>query len=82
MEKKYIIFNVIELSKINFNEVLETSIDTIIKSIDDQKTFVNWEGVTPNFVGTLTTKEGPYSVEEILIILSGEDWYKRIDFQS
>jgi hypothetical protein len=82
MEKKYIIFNVIELDNINFNEVLETSSETVRKSVDNTKTFVNWSGDTPNCVETLTTKEGPYSIEEILIILNGEDWFKSIIFLS
>jgi hypothetical protein len=82
MEKKYIIFNVIELTNINFNEVLETSSETVRKSVDNTKTFVNWSGDTPNCVETLTTKEGPYSIEEMLVILSGNDWFKTIIFQS
>jgi hypothetical protein len=82
MEKKYIIFNVIELTNINFNEVLETSSETVRKSVDNTKTFVNWSGDTPNFIETLTTKEGPYSIEEMLVILSGNDWFKPIIFQS
>ena len=82
MEKKYIIFNVSELTNINFNEVLETSSETVRKSVDNTKTFVTWVGNTPNCVETLTTKEGPYSIEEILVILNGEDWFKSIVFQS
>jgi hypothetical protein len=82
MEKKHIIFNVIELTNINFNEVLETSSETVRKSVDNTKTFVTWIGNTPNCVETLTTKEGPYSIEEILVILNGEDWFKSIVFQS
>jgi hypothetical protein len=63
------------LNTINSNEVLETSIDTVRKSVDGTKTFVKWEGVTiPQSVESLTTKEGPYTYEEILTILSTEEW--------
>jgi hypothetical protein len=68
------IFNVSELNKINFNEVLETSIDTVRKSVDLTKTFVKWDGTIPNCVNNLTTKEGPYTYDEILVILSTPEW--------
>ena len=69
------IFNVSELDMIDFNEVLETSIDTVRKSVDETKTFVKWDGaIIPPSVELLTTKEGPYTYQEILIILSTEEW--------
>jgi hypothetical protein len=76
--RQYIIFNVSEINKINFNEVLETSPETLRKSIDETKTFVKWDGDAPEFVSTLTTSEGPYTYEEILEILSTEEWTKTI----
>jgi hypothetical protein len=69
------IFNVSELGSVNFNEVLETSQDTVRKSVDETKTFVKWEGeTTPTSVDSLTTKEGPYTYNEILTILSTSEW--------
>lgn len=76
METSYIIFDVSELPSINFTEVLETSIDTVMKSVDGQKTFVKWEGEMPNCVISLTTKEGPYTNEQMIEILKGNDWTK------
>ena len=72
--RKFMIFNVSELSNINFEEVLETSIDTVRKSVDETKTFVKWDGVIPECVSNLNTKEGPYTYEEILTILSTPEW--------
>jgi hypothetical protein len=57
--RQFMIFNVSELDNIDFNEVLETSKDTVRKSIDGTKTFVKWEGNIPSSVQSLTTKEGP-----------------------
>ena len=74
MERNFMIFNVSELPNINFNEVLETSIYTIRKSVDGQKTFVKWEGVIPECVSNLTTKEGPYTNIEIIEILNTPEW--------
>jgi hypothetical protein len=69
------IFDVSELDTINFNEVLETSADTVRKSVDQTKTFVKWDGVTiPPSVDALTTKQGPYTYTEILSILSTSEW--------
>ena len=69
------IFNVSELDTIDFNEVLETSAETVRKSVDETKTFVKWDGVTiPPSVEALTTKEGPYTYTEILDILATPEW--------
>jgi hypothetical protein len=72
--RQFMIFNVSELDNIDFNEVLETSKDTVRKSIDGTKTFVKWEGNIPSSVQSLTTKEGPYTYNEILTILEGLEW--------
>jgi hypothetical protein len=73
--REFMIFNVSELPQIDFTQVCETSIDTVRKSIDGTKTFVKWDGETiPSSVASLTTKDGPYSYQEILDILSTEEW--------
>ena len=73
--RQFMIFSVTELPNIDFTQVNETSIDTVRKSVDGTKTFVKWDGETiPSSVESLTTKEGPYTYEEILIILSTEEW--------
>ncbi len=69
------IFNVSELGLVDFTQVLETSQDTVRKSIDETKTFLKWEGdVVPSSINSLTTKEGPYNYSEIRTILSGVEW--------
>lgn len=73
--REFMIFNVSELSNIDFTQVLETSIDTVRKSVDGSKTFVKWDGVEiPQSVNSLTTKEGPYTYSQILEILSTPEW--------
>ena len=73
-DRHFMIFNVSELNSIDFSTVLETSPETVRKSVDETKTFVKWEGEMPACVENLTTKEGPYSYEEILEILAGSEW--------
>ncbi len=72
--REYLIFPVSELSKVDFSQVLETSVDTVRKSVDETKTFVKWNGETPAFVATMTGTEGPYTHAEILDILSTSEW--------
>jgi len=72
--RKYLIFNMSEIDIINFSSVLETSVDTIRKSIDETLTFVKWDGSTPSFVSSLSTSQGPYTHTEILSVLSTETW--------
>ena len=73
-DRNFMIFNVSELNDIDFNQVLETSADTIRKSVNQSKTFVKWEGNIPTCVNNLTTKEGPYTYNEILVILATSEW--------
>ena len=72
--RRFMIFNVSELNQIDFNTVLETSADTVRKSVDETKTFVKWDNTIPTCVNNLTTKEGPYTYEEILTILATLEW--------
>jgi hypothetical protein len=73
--REFMIFNVSELPNVDFTQVLETSIDTVRKSVDETKTFVKWDGETiPSSIEVLTTKEGPYTYDQILTILATEEW--------
>jgi hypothetical protein len=72
--REYLILPVSELTKVDFNLVLETSAETVRKSIDETKTFVKWDGETPAFVATISGAEGPYTYEQILNVLTGVEW--------
>ena len=74
-DRNFMIFNVSEINKINFDEVLESSAQWLRKSVNNQKTLVKWDGnTTPSSVQTLTTSEGPYTYDEITVILNSTDW--------
>ena len=74
LDNTYIIFDVTELSTIDFDQVLETSSDTVIYNVAETKTIVKYIGEMPSSVQALTTKEGPYSFAEIKNILTGSAW--------
>jgi hypothetical protein len=73
--RQFAIFSTTELNQIDFTEVLETSAETVRLSTDGTLTFVKWDAETPPpSVQALTTIEGYYTYEEMLGILSGEEW--------
>lgn len=74
-DRNFMIFNSAEIDKINFDEVLETSAETLRFSVDKSLSFVKWDGETiPPSVESLTTKEGPYTYDEILTIMATPEW--------
>ena len=73
--RRFVIFDVSEISSIDFTQVLETSADTVRTSVDGIKTFVKWDAETvPPCVETLTTKSTYYTYDEILTILATPEW--------
>lgn len=71
---KYVIFNFNEVDKINFDEVMETSENTLRKSVNEELTFVKYVGEMPNSVQTLSTKTNEYNNFEMLNILETNEW--------
>lgn len=73
----YLIFEVGELSKVDFTKVMEDSIDTVRVSPDRSKALIAWTSVeTPDFVSLIDSKEGPYTKEEVWPILRTDFWNK------
>jgi hypothetical protein len=72
--RRFVIFNVTELPQIDFNQVFETDINTVRKSVDETKTFVKYTMPQPSSVAALTTKSQEYTYDEILDILATPEW--------
>ena len=68
--RTYVIIDAPEVANVDFNQVLETSADTLRYSVDGSKTFVKFDGDTPSFL----IGEPQYDHAEILNILSGPEW--------
>jgi hypothetical protein len=77
--RNFLIFPVTELSKVDFSQVCESSAETVRKSVDGTKTFVKWDGEAPAFVADIVGAEGPYTYDEILVILATEEWSKPME---
>tara|TARA_R110002012_G_scaffold178350_1_gene343412 strand:- start:18 stop:257 length:240 start_codon:yes stop_codon:yes gene_type:complete len=71
MSRKYVIIDADEVDSVNFDQVDETSSDTIRYSLDGSKTFVKFDSdTTPSFLEGKTQ----YSHSEILAILATDEW--------
>ena len=70
MSRNYVIIDASEVSSVDFNQVLETSADTLRYNIAGTKTFVKFEGDAPSFLAGKTAN----THSEILAILAGEEW--------
>jgi len=71
---KYLIIPVTELDKVDFSQLVITSKDTLRYSTDGSKTFIEWDDIEPTFLEQLSGKEGPYTADEIGVILSNPEW--------
>ena len=67
---QYVIIDASEVNSVDFNQVAETSADTLRYSLDGTQTFVKYEGTQPSFLSGKTE----YTHSEILAILAGEEW--------
>ena len=73
--RQFVVFEVSELSKIDFSQVLETSAETVRRSIDGTKTFIKWDGDTvPECVSSLTTKSDYMTYTEIQNLMETTEW--------
>tara|TARA_R100000808_G_scaffold142_2_gene1056 strand:- start:21660 stop:21893 length:234 start_codon:yes stop_codon:yes gene_type:complete len=72
MSRQYVILTADEVENINFDDVLETSADTLRRS-SEGKTFVKFEGDTPSWLAGKPTM----TQAEILTVLNAPDgeWY-------
>ena len=70
----YITINMTEIALVDFNQVMQTSEETLRLSVDGLKALLKWEGEEPLFVSTLSSYEGPYTHEEILVIMATPEW--------
>ena len=68
--KTYVIIDSSEIGSVDFDQVLETSEETLRFSLDGTKTFVKYEGDQPSF---LSGKQ-EYTHSEILAILATDEW--------
>ncbi|NBP55424.1 hypothetical protein EBU71_02585 [bacterium] len=72
--RRFVIFDLMEVDLIDFSQVHETSKETLRLSVDGTKSFVKYEIPQPSSVSLLTTKSEEYTYTQILEILGGPEW--------
>ena len=73
--RRWMIFPVSELGKINWDQVLESQDEIRRTTLDGQTTFVKWDGPDiPPSVQSLTNKQGPYTLDEVMTIITSPAW--------
>ena len=70
--RKYLIIPTSITGSIDFNQVHETSSETLRLSVDGTKTFVKYE--LPNRPDVYSEEYEEYTHTQILEVLSGEEW--------
>jgi hypothetical protein len=68
--KTYVIIDETEVDNVDFDQVLETSPNTLRYSVDGSKTFVKYEDGQPSFLWGKTE----YTHTEILEVLATDEW--------
>lgn len=72
--KNYVIFNMSDIGLVDFNQILETSPESLRKSKDGLKAVIKWSGSSPSFIPNISSIEGPYTESEILVIMETPLW--------
>ena len=69
-DRQYVIINAADVSTVNFDDVLETSADTLRYNVAGDQTFVKYEGAKPRCLYGKDT----LSHSAILTVLQEEAW--------
>ena len=72
--RRYMIIDLVEIGSVDFNQIIQKNIDDLRVSLDGLLTVVKWDGETPSSVSSLSTKQGPYTHDEIITIMGNSDW--------
>lgn len=68
--RTFVIIDASEVNSVDFDQVAETSADTLRYSLDGTQTFVKYEGDQPSFLSGKTE----YTHSEMLTILATAEW--------
>ena len=68
--RKWVIINVSDITDEMISSAIQSSRDTLRKTLDNSKAILKWDGNTPSCFDGMTT----YSHSEILTELASSDW--------
>lgn len=74
--RTFAIFSSVHLDKVDFSQILQTSAETVSRSLDGSKVFIKWDRGEPSFLANIPDIE-MHSYEEMLDILRNHpEWAK------
>ena len=76
---RFVYFSIGETGSIDYNEVEETSSETLRLSTDGSLSFVKYEIPQPASITNLSTKSIEYGYEDFLDILATPTWTATVD---
>ena len=74
MSNRYLVIPTEELNKVDFTQLVITSIDTLRFNNDRTKAIIEWDEIEPTFLKQLFNTQGSYSADEMSIVLSNPEW--------
>lgn len=75
--RSYVIIPSGSISWVDFDDVMETSVESLRFSVDGTQTFVKFEDDAPASVNAIPGRSAPYTWEQMINILSGVEWTSR-----
>lgn len=73
-DRSYMTVGIEEIDLIDFSQVLQNSADTVRKNNYQTRFLISWELVEPTFISELQTKSVIYNYDEILVVMSDNEW--------
>ena len=73
-DRRYITFSVNEINLIDFNQVFQTSQESLRLSTDTSSSFVKYDLPEPISVSSLITKSAEYTHSEFITLLATPAW--------
>jgi hypothetical protein len=74
--RRYYILDSTEQNKIDYDSILVKESDRVRKSLDSTKCLISIEGSSKPFLNTISSLEGPYTHQEIKVIIKQPEWFK------
>lgn len=74
MSNKYLFIPVTDLDKVDFDQLVITSKETLRYSVDGLKTFIEWNETEPSFLSQLSPLAEVLNAEQIGLVLSTSEW--------
>tara|TARA_B100000963_G_scaffold346408_1_gene351583 strand:+ start:1071 stop:1316 length:246 start_codon:yes stop_codon:yes gene_type:complete len=71
--RTYVIINTSDLTLLDYSQLLTTSIETTIRSVDGDKAIVKYNGDMPPTIESLSNKT-LYNHDEIIVIVESSEW--------